>query len=328
MTLDALGVGALDELVYRQLVDLSPARPGDLAGHLGIAEPEVLASLAALTAAGLALADDGDPGSFIAASPAVALGSLVNDHRNRLKQAEISVAEMMERYRKGAGGRAARDLIEVVTGTDAVGQRFVQVQSTAEHEVLAFVTAQTLAVSREQNDVEPAAVERGVAYKVVLERAILEQPGAIDILAVSLANGEEVRVVDQVPLKLVIADHALALVPLRISGDPGGVVVHPSGLLDALVALFESVWARAVPLRLSGGPNASPVVEDAVPGAIEPLDLKILALLFAGLTDKAVATQLDISMRTVARRVRHLMDLAGVQTRLQLGRHAALVGWV
>jgi DNA-binding NarL/FixJ family response regulator len=69
------------------------------------------------------------------------------------------------------------------------------------------------------------------------------------------------------------------------------------------------------------------VVEDGVPGAIEPLDLKILALLFAGLTDRAVATQLDISMRTVARRVRHLMDLAGVQTRLQLGRHAALAGW-
>jgi len=33
-------------------------------------------------------------------------------------------------------------------------------------------------------------------------------------------------------------------------------------------------------------------------------------------------------MRTVARRIRHLMDLAGVQTRLQLGCHAARAGWV
>jgi sugar-specific transcriptional regulator TrmB/DNA-binding CsgD family transcriptional regulator len=326
VTLEALGVSAVHEQVYRQLVDISPARAGELGAHLGLTEPEVGVALDALMAFGLALVDDADRGRFIAASPAVALGSLINERRNRLHQAEISVTEMIERYRTAAGGRAVRDLIEVVTGTEAVGHRFVQVQSTAEREVMAFVTADTLAVSREQNDVEPAAVERGVIYRVLIERAILEQPGAIDIMALSLENGEQVRVVDRVPHKLLIADRTTALVPLRVSGDPGAVVVYASGLLDALVALFEAFWARAIPLRLSSDADR-PVVEDGVPGAIEPLDLKILALLFAGLTDRAVATQLDISMRTVARRVRHLMDLAGVQTRLQLGRHAAIAGW-
>ncbi|WP_220447187.1 S8 family serine peptidase [Nonomuraea deserti] len=47
----------------------------------------------------------------------------------------------------------------------------------------------------------------------------------------------------------------------------------------------------------------------------------------AGLTDEAVAGQLDLSLRTLQRRLRALMDLAGVRTRVQLGWHAARHGW-
>ena len=50
-------------------------------------------------------------------------------------------------------------------------------------------------------------------------------------------------------------------------------------------------------------------------------------LLLAGLSDQAVATQLGLSLRTVQRRLRHLQDLAGVQTRMQLGWYAARHDW-
>jgi hypothetical protein len=51
----------------------------------------------------------------------------------------------------------------------------------------------------------------------------------------------------------------------------------------------------------------------AVPPGANPVesDRKILALLLAGLTDQAVANQLDLSLRTLQRRLRHLMDAAG-----------------
>ena len=44
-----------------------------------------------------------------------------------------------------------------------------------------------------------------------------------------------------------------------------------------------------------------------------------------GWTD--AASQLDLSLRTVQRRLRYLMDLAGADSRLQLGWHAARHGW-
>jgi DNA-binding NarL/FixJ family response regulator len=44
--------------------------------------------------------------------------------------------------------------------------------------------------------------------------------------------------------------------------------------------------------------------------------------------DKAVASQLGTSLRTVQRRVRELMDATATHTRMQLGWHVARNGWL
>ena len=56
--------------------------------------------------------------------------------------------------------------------------------------------------------------------------------------------------------------------------------------------------------------------------------MQIVSLLLTNLTDHAVATHLGTSLRTVQRRVHSLMDLAQVQTRMQLGFQAARLGWL
>lgn len=129
---------------------------------------------------------------------------------------------------------------------------------------------------------------------------------------------------DKVPTKLVIADRSLAMVPLTShTAQPAALVVHASGLLELLSGLFESVWRDALPLRLG-----SRGFEEQGPDGPDGTDLEILSLLLAGLTDASVAKQLDLGLRTVQRRVKRLMELTDVTTRLQLGWHAYEKGWV
>ncbi|MFN8167867.1 MAG: hypothetical protein U0S36_03690 [Candidatus Nanopelagicales bacterium] len=45
------------------------------------------------------------------------------------------------------------------------------------------------------------------------------------------------------------------------------------------------------------------------------------------MTDQALAGQLGLSLRTVQRRIRVLMDKAGVDTRIQLGWYAGRANW-
>ncbi|CAM5517359.1 TrmB family transcriptional regulator [Streptomyces aurantiogriseus] len=322
--LGAIGLDETHESAYRVLVSVGAADVPDLARRLTLGERDTERALRRLERHGLAAQSSGRPGRWVAAPPGVALGALLTQRRHELEQAELAAALLAEEYRAAAAEPSVHDLVEVVTGAAAVAQRFLQIQLGASEEVCALVTGTPVAVTGGENVAEEQAAARGVRYRVVLERAVLDQPDGMKELTAALGRGERVRVVEKVPTKLVVADRALALVPLTgRSAEPAALVVHAGGLLELLSGLFESVWREALPLRL--GPAG---VAEQDPDGLDTTDLEILSLLLAGLTDASVAKQLDLGLRTVQRRVRRLMELTGVTTRLQLGWHAYERGWV
>ena len=325
--LEALGVEPGVETVYRALLSRPSTTATLVAEALQRPVPEVEEALGILVEAGLAARTDEH--EYVAAPPAVALGALITERRDGIRLAEQALATLAEEHRAAVAGRSISELIEVVTGVDTVRHRYQQVQQAATAELRMFVTAPFVAVPPGENAAEPAAADRGVRIRAVLERAVLDGPGASEELVDSLRRGLELRVVDRLPIKLVLADADLALVPLVVApvGDPGAVMLQRSGLVDALDALFETVWRGAYPLELTSLDGAALPTEGA--GTVGPsvLDRTILTLMLAGLSDQAVAGQLDLSLRTVQRRLRWLQDLAGVQTRMQLGWHAARHDW-
>ncbi|KUJ39006.1 helix-turn-helix domain-containing protein [Streptomyces sp. NPDC093228] len=322
--LAAIGLDETHESAYRALVSVGAAEVPDLARRLSLGEHDTEHALRRLERHGLAAQSTARPGRWVAAPPGVALGALLTQQRHELDKAELAAALLAEEYRAAAAEPAVHDLVEVVSGAAGVGQRFLQLQLGAAEEVCALVTGNPVAVSGMENDAEEQAAGRGVRYRVVVERAVLDRPDGITELTAALGRDEQVRVVDTVPTKLVVADRSLAMVPLTSRGtEPAALVVHASGLLELLSGLFESVWREALPLRL----GLSGVIEQG-PDGPDSTDLEVLSLLLAGLTDASVAKQLDLGLRTVQRRVKRLMELTGVTTRLQLGWHAYERGWV
>ncbi|MCX5040170.1 MULTISPECIES: helix-turn-helix transcriptional regulator [Streptomyces] len=322
--LGVLGLEDAQESAYRALVSVGAADVSDLARRLELGEQDTERALRRLEQHGLAAQSSARPGRWVAAPPGVALGALLTQQRHELDRAELAAALLAEEYRAAAAEPAVHDLVEVVTGAAAVARRFLQLQLGANDEVCALVTDRPVAVTGMENDAEEQATGRGVRYRVVVERSVLDLPTGVTELTAALGRDEQVRVVDRVPTKLIVADRSLALVPLTArSSEPAALVVHASGLLELLSGLFEAVWRDALPLRL----GAAGVTEHG-PDGPDGTDLEILSLLLAGLTDASVAKQLDLGLRTVQRRVKRLMELTGVTTRLQLGWHAYERDWV
>lgn len=305
VTLSALGIGSEQERVYRRLVGAGPAAVSELATALGMSTDHALTLITELTELGLARPE---ADRFRASPPDLALRALLVRRRDELGHAEAALAELADLFRNQGDTGSVGDLIEVVTGAEGVRQRFLQVQSGATGDLRAFVKPRPLLVTAQDNPAEGEAVARGVAYRVVLERSMLEQPGMVGNIADTLAAGEQIRATESLPLRMLIADGEVGLVPLSASGEPGAVVVHPSGLLDALVGLFELVWQRSTEVFEAGDDGGTP-----------GLDERIVALLLQGFPDKAIATQLEVSPRTVQRRIKDMMDTAGADTRVQLG---------
>jgi DNA-binding CsgD family transcriptional regulator len=130
--------------------------------------------------------------------------------------------------------------------------------------------------------------------------------------------GVEQRSLPQVPFRMLIADSHAALVG---RGPEESLLIGPSLLLDVLVDGFESTWGLATPVdRPALAPAGRPAVTEE--------DRRLLAVMAAGATDQAISRQLHISVRTVQRRVRALMDRLDAGTRFQAGMNAAKRGWI
>jgi len=329
--LEALGLTEHEELAYQRLVTLTAESAVNLAAALAIEPRVAVTALAGLEEKGLVARSVADPECFTAAPPTVALGALVAERQESLRRAQLQLATLAESYRSGAAERTFIDVMEVVRGRQAVAQRFLQLQRGARAEVLAFVKSSVAVVSPEDNEDDDRALQRGVRYRLVIEAGSFERPGYFDVVRATADAGGDCRVRESVPLRLLVVDREIALLPLlgdRDDHGSGALLVHPSGLLDALLALFELTWAGSTPFLPATGEEAAGRAAEPAQRALDEVDRHMLSLLLHGLTDQAIGGQLGMSQRTVQRRVRQLMERAEVSSRFQLGHAVARRQWL
>ncbi|WP_405063334.1 helix-turn-helix domain-containing protein [Kribbella sp. NBC_01505] len=295
--LESLGIDAAQEELYEHVL----TRPGRKADDL----PASPAALDELVAMRLLRCLDG---RYSAVPPELALQHFLDDRRLELERAAARVHEL-ERLHRATPDPAGQVPIQIVPGDEAPMFQ-AAIYASLRHQLRAFETP-PYGKRILPADAEPAAdaIHRGVRHRIVYSRQAIEEQG-LEILRVTLPIGEEARVVGAVPMRLAIFDDTVATMPIR-TGRPvteGILVVRPSALLDALIALFEQVWSTALPLNPDLRDELDP--ED---------DRTLIALLAAGMGDQAIARQLGISLRTVGRRVQRVQNSLNAATRFQAG---------
>lgn len=323
--LEAAGVSQAEELVYRALLRVTSSSAEELSREFGISADELETILASLEAKGLASRTSARPHAVLATRPDVALEALVRRREEELQRTRVAIETLSRDYQSTPRERTADELVEVAVGRSAIAARFEQLQRAATEEVLLFSTPPYV-VAPIENQTELELLEQGIAYRVIYDRSALEEPSAVEQIRRFVVAGEEARAVSGLPMKLAVADRSYAIVPVsadRPTIEAGHVLVHPSALLDALVALFEALWAQSTPLRVDPQGELAEAEH-----RLSADDTALLSLLLTGLTDQAIALQLGLSLRTVQRRLQHLMEATGAATRVQLGWLASQQGWL
>jgi sugar-specific transcriptional regulator TrmB/DNA-binding CsgD family transcriptional regulator len=292
----------------------------EIASALSMSLPRVRPMVAELERLGLLARQASRSDRFVASPPSISLRPLLLERERELTRAHGALAELSDLYRRSAEQRSVADVVDVVIGDDAVRQRIAQLQAASTEQVRVLVLHEIALLSGEDNIEEDRALARGVRYRVIVESAVLERPGFLAAAREMAQLGEEVRVLPTLPTRMFVADDQMALVPMHAQGADqgfGALLIHPSGLLDLVISIFEQYWTAATEfLPIAATPTA------------EEVDRDLLRLLLLGVTDAAAAAQLGISLRTVQRRVADLMETAGVTTRMQLGAEAVRRSWV
>lgn len=326
--LDVLGVGEFDERVYRALL-ATPGRPvQDVAAAVDTSTSRVRHSMTKL--ASLGLVHRVTRGHYAPVGPQTAVLALLHQRRMAAESAFTAVLgavdELTEVYRAGRLRSDPSSLVEVLSGREAVNRRVDELTRSIRTHIWVLDRPPYLewADGRpDTNEIETARtvqmIEQGIEMRTVYCPESMERPGRFETVVRLSELGEQARMLPSLPFKLRIMDRGLALVSLVGGSYDSLAVVHPSGLLDALIELFEVYWAKAVPLT-----GAKPTTS----GLPDEDDLLLLHMLKAGLKDHAVARQLGVSARTATRRIAAIMAELGTTTRFQAGVEAAKRGWI
>lgn len=313
--LAGLGVSAAEERAYRALLRAGPSTLSQLSGLAGISRETLRRMVPRLEELGLVSRLAGRPLRLAATPPTVAVDALAARLQDQLASSRAAASVLAAEQARGSHGQP-QDLLEIVTGPDAVAQRFYQLHEAAQREVLGLVKPPFAIDTSRPNLAQEAAMRRGVVVRCIYGPSTFEDAAMLAHARRAIAAGEVARI-GEVPIKLTVADAKVAMLPLTSQpvAVESALVVHASALLDALVSLFEVLWRTATPLKLSS---------TGVVAAERPAMSDIVSLLASGMQDDAVARQLGISARTLQRRLQVLFHQLGSRTRFQAGFRAGL----
>lgn len=318
--LAALGLSAAQERLYHRLEPLSGDELTRVAQRLEVAEETLARGLEPLVSAGLALLAEN---RLRILSVSAALSARVEQQAQAAAQAHTQLADLAAAipYLTAATTRPGLDDVQGVTpieGELSVGGNPLQLLKDLvgdtkgdlmwlrpdawrmpRESAMARVIASAVATGRRSQAIYPAV-------------ALREAPAA---LRARSEAGEEVRVVPDLPTRLIVVGttHAVLPEPLGHTDEPRLLIRQPA-IVEGLRMLFDEIWNRAAPI-----------------GAIEALHglgrhRFLLQQLGAGAKDEQIARTLGLSLRTVRRRIAEVLDEFHVETRFQAGVEAARRG--
>jgi sugar-specific transcriptional regulator TrmB len=250
--LTELGLTSYEAKAYLALLRRDSSAAADVARIAGVPRQRIYDVLASLVEKGLASQRPGSPAKYAAVPPEFAIERLLLIRREQLAQLERTSREMIDSltstFTEGQRERDPLEYIEVLRDRGAINERFGELQAGIEHEILVF-TKPPYAKPAQENT-EGLEVTREHRARSIYEYSALDDADFADGVRRFIAEGEEARFVEELPLKLVIIDEAIVMFgmedPVAGSSELTMVVVEHRALARLLKIAFDAMWTRGV----------------------------------------------------------------------------------
>lgn len=211
---------------------------------------------------------------FRCIDPQIALQNIINNYEQSVEQkkidfemkqkidieqkrlaADLLVKELSALHERSSESFEPFDYVEILTDKRQIGEKWIWIQQRTKKELLVFTKPPytTPNVSDNIEEEKELFKKQNLVVKGLYEYKGLsteELNNLVKTVEVYQEIGEEARLIEELPMKLVISDETLVMFALndRISLKPNitsMVVDHPS-YAAALKKVFESYWANGI----------------------------------------------------------------------------------
>jgi DNA-binding CsgD family transcriptional regulator len=318
------------ELYALALVD-TDWTPQTVCARTGWTAEELHEAVETLAELGLAAPYDAVPSGWSVHTPAAAIARLMQHSEQQTGELLTSVtrtrsalARVLADFQPVHFQQLAEARIEMAVQPSQVAAILEEGSRTATAEVLSLHPRMRPAAQLPEGDERNReALRRGVVMRSIHLAASATSPQLRAHLRQLVRDGAEVRMATTLPMRLIIVDRTLAIVPTvdadgTLAESGAAMVLRSAAMVSVLRQVFEHCWA-----------SASDVLLDDSPAAVtDTRHREVVRLLASGLTDEAIGRKLGLSDRTVRRIVAELMQQVGAESRFQAGVKMVRMGWL
>lgn len=326
--LEPLGVDEATFAVYHALLSHPDSTPEQIAALVNRPATEVEQLMDKLRMLELLVPTWTNPDGEHAVHPRVGLTGLAERRRTELnkmlgelKEAEASAEVIAEQYNELLTSRSSGE-VELLKGRANASRRIEELAQKARDTFWGLVPAHfDDTVHQVDRSPDFALLERGLKMRTVYLQSMTTSRQAVEYAATMHRLGGEVRVTPTLPMRLLILDQEITIMPMDPENPTVGAVIHRSpAVVSVALALFDAYWSRAV--ELFDADDRDDETE------LTPHEAEVLRLLAGGAKDEQVARLLGISLRSARRITASLSNRLDAASRFEMGVAAAKRGWV
>lgn len=271
-----LGLGTNEAKSYISLLERDTMSVAEIARHAKIPRANAYEALETLLAKGFCISRPGKIRQYSALDPELLYekatqlidyhfeGEIrkVRDQQEQILQEKKAARdrlanlarELKPLYHSSRSNVNPMDYIDIIKDSFLIHKKFIELIGEAKQEVLVFSKPPytgSKEVLKEQTEKQMEPLKAGVTIKTIYE--IPSDPDEIgwwyDDIVQSVKMGEKARVMKELPMKMVVVDEEVVMLPMEDPVSSGtsftAQIIRHRGLAKTLRLSFESLWEAA-----------------------------------------------------------------------------------
>jgi len=276
-----LGLGTNEAKSYISLLERDTMSVTEIARFAKIPRANAYEALETLLAKGFCISRPGKIRQYSALDPGLLqekashlIDKYFEEEIDKVKERETQILNEQKAARERLSGLAKElkplfhssrsnlnplDYIEIIKDSFLIHKKFIELVGDAKQEVLIFSKAPYTGpkeVLKEQTKKQAEPLRQGITIKSIYE--IPTEPDEMEWwyedISSSAEMGEQARVIKQLPMKMVIIDEEVVMLPMEDPISSGtsftAQIIRHKGLAKTLRLSFDAVWSLAEDYRV------------------------------------------------------------------------------
>lgn len=253
------GLQEYEAKTYYLLLTQSSLNPTEISKLSGVPRTKIYTVLDNLVKKGFCIRVPGKEKKYKALNPQVAFSEFMHKIEEKRENISHLVTNLEAVYESNYKNSSLDDYIEILTSNKQIHERYLSLLKNTKHELISFVKPP---YAHEGNKHKLNSQEEQfylLANKGIGKRVLYEYPHGKDInfliphIEKCVKAGENARMLENIPIKMIISDGENVLMALNNSELANSnftciIIEHPD-LAKANKILFEHLWNQAMPFE-------------------------------------------------------------------------------